>query len=146
MRLLHRAGMERGDLIVVEVGGNECLGGVLRFDGPHVIHRYARSLEPVPVRLKIPADRGHGVSAVAQEPEVIGDVTCTAAEFAAHPGYEERDVQDMQLLGEDVVAKTVAEHHDRVVSDRATNERGPRALCTVQSITCCVVYCHPGSA
>ena len=37
VRLLHRAGVEGRDLVVIQVGGDEGLGGVLRLDQLHVV-------------------------------------------------------------------------------------------------------------
>ena len=49
-----------------------------------------------------------------------------AAEFAAQVRHQERDVQDVQLVRQDVVLEAVAEHHDGVVGDGAADQRAHR--------------------
>ena len=42
-----------------------------------------------------------------------------AAELAAHLGCQEAHVQDVQLIGEEMMAEAIGEHHDGVVGDRS---------------------------
>ncbi len=53
VRVLHRAGMKGGDLVVVQVGGDEGLRGVLAVDDPHVVVRHAGCAHPLPVRAEV---------------------------------------------------------------------------------------------
>ncbi len=57
---------------------------------------------------------GRQTPATAQQPERVGDVPCAAAEFAAQRGHKERDVQDVHLLGQDLLGKPTGEGGDRV--------------------------------
>ena len=63
-----------------------------------------------------------GITDVAQQLQVVGDVARAAAELAPHLRHQEGDVQHVQLVGQDVRAETVREHHDGVVRDRSTDE------------------------
>ena len=54
----------------------------------------------------------------------VRDVAGATAELAPHVGHEEGHVQDLDLLGQDVVLEPVMEHHDGVEGDRAADERG----------------------
>ncbi len=58
----------------------------------------------------------------AQQLEVVRDVAGAAAELAPHVGHQERDIEDVDLVGQDVVAEAVAEHHDGVVGDGAADQ------------------------
>ena len=59
---------------------------------------------------------------LAQELQPVGDVARAAAVLAPQVRHQERDVQDVDLVGEDVVLELVAEHHDGVVRDGAADE------------------------
>ena len=54
--------------------------------------------------------------------EVVGDVAGGAAVFAPHLRRQKADVQDMQLIGKQVVPEAVGKHHDGVVRDRPGDE------------------------
>ena len=70
----------------------------------------------------IVADGRHDQRLAAEHLQVVGDVAGTAAEFAPHVGHQEGDVEDVDLVGQDVVAEAVVEHHDGVVGDRAADQ------------------------
>ena len=74
------------------------------------------------VRLEVVSDRRHDAGILAEKFQVVSDVSRGAAEFAPERRHEERDVEDVQLLGEDVIAEAVREHHDGVVRHRAADE------------------------
>src|SRR5262245_50924605 len=59
VRMVHRAGMERRDLVVVEIGGDEGLRGEGVADHTHVVAREAERIEPVEIRARVFADRRH---------------------------------------------------------------------------------------
>ena len=120
----HRAGVESGDLVVVEIGGDEGLGGEGAGDLRDVAAGQAEGIETVEVGRGVVADGGHDQRLTAEQFEVVGDITGAAAEFATHFGHEEGDVQDVQLLGQDVIAEAILENHDRIEGDGAANERG----------------------
>ena len=74
------------------------------------------------IRLDVLADGRHDQRILAQQLQVVGDVAGGAAVLAAHVRREEADVEDVQLVGEQVVLEAVREHHDGVVGDRAGDE------------------------
>ena len=59
----------------------------------------------------------------AQHLQGVGDVARAAAELAPQVGHQEGDVQDVDLVGQDVVLEAVVEHHDGVVGDGTADER-----------------------
>ena len=122
VRKVHCARMEGDDLVVVEVRGDECLRGELARDLPEVRGGDALRVQPGKIRLDVLADRRHHHGLPAEELQVVSDVGRASAVFAAHFRREEADVEDMQLVGEDVVLELVREHHDGVVGDRSCNQ------------------------
>ncbi len=125
MRLHHRARVECGDLVVLEIGGDHRLRGIRVRQHAHVFLRQAEAVEPVDIELRVDgADRRHDARVAAQQVQRITDVAGAAAEFTAHRRHEKADVQDMHLLGQDVFPKAAFEGHDVVVGERTANERG----------------------
>ncbi len=122
VRAAHRPGMKRPDLVVVEVGRHETLRGVLAVDHLDVIGGNARLAHPLGIRRKIPSDRSHRIARVAQQPQVVGDVAGAPAEFPPQLRHQERDVQHVDLVGQDVLLEASLEHHDGVVGDRAADQ------------------------
>ncbi len=116
MRMLHCSWVEGGDLIVIQVGGDEGLRGEGFVHHLDVIDGDALIDHPLAVRRKIVAGGGHGDPPVAQKLQVVRDIRRAAAELAAHVGHQERDVQDVNLVGENVRFEAVLELQNRVVS------------------------------
>ena len=85
---VHRARMKRGDLIVVEIGGDERLRGIAVVDEFDVRAVDAAAIHPVAVRPEVVAHRAHRQRLAAQQVEVVGDVARAAAEFAAQIGHQ----------------------------------------------------------
>jgi hypothetical protein len=107
--------MERGDLIVVLVGGYEGLGSKrIRHDADMGL-RQMELVESVAIRLKILTDRRHNRRVTAQHIQGISDIASAAAKFASHIRYQERDVKNMNLIRQDVILEAIAEHHDGIV-------------------------------
>ena len=79
-------------------------------------------LEVVAVGPEILADRRHRDRVAAQQLQVVGDVAGAAAELAAHARHQERHVQDVHLVRQDVVLELVLEHHDGVVGQGAADQ------------------------
>jgi len=123
VRVIHGAGMKRGDLVVVQIGGDERLRGELARDALHVARVNAQALQPVQIGLAILAHGGHHQRFAAQLLQVVGDVASGAAEFPAHLGGEEAHVEDVQLVGQQVVPEAVGKHHDGVVGNRSGDQR-----------------------
>jgi hypothetical protein len=99
VRVVHRPGMERGDLVVVEIGRDERLRGEGVGDPADVALRQAQFLQPVVVGLVIIPHRRHDERLAPQHLEGVGDVAGAAAELAPQVGHEKRDVQDVGCSG-----------------------------------------------
>ena len=118
----HRARVECRDLVVVDVGGDEGLRGELPVEDAHVPRGEPEVLQALRVGREVVADRGHDLRLLAQELQVVGDVARGAAELAPQVGDHEGDVEDVDLVGEDVLLELVGEHHDGVVGQRPAYE------------------------
>ena len=79
-------------------------------------------LHPLAVRAEVLAARSPSDRLAAQQLEVVGDVAGAAAELAAHARHQERHVQDVHLVRQDVVLELVREHHDGVVGERSADQ------------------------
>ena len=54
--------------------------------------------------------------------QIVGDVTCGAAEFAAHFGHQEGDIENVDFFGQDVVLESILKHHDVVIGQRTADQ------------------------
>ena len=124
MGVLHCARMKGGDLVVVEIGGDERLRGERLVDDLDVLEAEPQGDHPLAVGTEIMAHGCHGQRAVAEQRQPIGDVRGAAAVLAAHLGDEEGHVQDVNLVGEDVGFELIGENQDRVVRHGAANQGG----------------------
>ena len=122
VRVIHRAGMKRGDLIVVEVGGDERLRGELSGYALQMLGADAQAAQALEVGPDVLADRRHDERILAEELQVVRDVARGAAIFAAHLRRKKADVEDVQLIGQQVVTEAVGKHHDGVVGDRTGDQ------------------------
>ncbi len=114
--------MECGDLVVVEVGRDERLRGIEIGQLLDAIKANLVAREVLAVRREVLADGRHRQRIGAEQLEVVGDVAGAAAELAAHARHQERHVQHVHLVGQDVVLELVLEHHDGVVGQRAADQ------------------------
>ena len=119
---IHRSGVEGGDLVVVQVGGDEGLGGEAVGDVPDMSGVESEGLQARGIGREIVAHRGHDDRLAAQQLQAIGDVAGAAAILAAHVRHQERHVQDMDLFGQDMVLELVVEHHDGVEGHGTADE------------------------
>src|SRR5713101_7474191 len=122
MRIIHRSGMEGRDLVVVQVGGDERLGGERIGHLSHAILLDAELLEPLEVQQGVVADGGHRQWIGAEKLQVVGYIAGATAELPPQLGNEEGHIQDVDLFGQDVLPETAAEYHDVVVRDRAADQ------------------------
>src|SRR3989338_4058117 len=118
----HRAGVERGDLVVIQIGGDERLPGVAAGDMADVRLRNAELLQAQRISGKVVADRRHDQRVAAEQLEVIRDVARAAAELAAHLRHQKRHIQDVNLLGQNVLLELIRKYHDGVVGHRTANQ------------------------
>jgi hypothetical protein len=56
--------------------------------------------------------------------ERVGDVAGAAAELAAQGGHQERDVQDVHLIGQDLLREAARKISDGVEGQRAADQNG----------------------
>ncbi len=103
VRILHRARMKCRDLIVIEIGGDEGLRGERIVDDLDVLEADPQRAQPLAIGPEIVPGGGHGQAAIAQQAQAVGDIRGAAAVLAAHLGHQERHVQDVNLVGEDVL-------------------------------------------
>mgnify|MGYP007022272328 CR=1 FL=1 len=109
------------------------LGGVGIVTDPDVTPADAVLVHPFGVRAEVLAHRAHGQRRAAEKLQAVGDVTSTAAELAAHGRHLKRDVQDVHLVGQDVVLEPVLKDHDGVVGEGTANQG--RHVCSVDFLS-----------
>ena len=128
MGVAHGARVEGGDLVVVQIGSDEGLGGKGAGDFADMRRIEAQLVQAVQIGLRIVADGSHDQGVAAEELEVVGDIAGAASEFATQIGYEESYVEDVNLVGQDVVLELVMENHDVVVGHGAADQGAHRGL------------------
>ena len=72
--------------------------------------------------LEIDADRPHGQGITAQQFKVVSNISGAATKFPAQLRHQERNIQNVNLVRQDVIFEAVLEDHDVVVSERAANQ------------------------
>ena len=118
----HRARVEGGDLVVVQIGGDEGLRREQFRDFPDVVQRDVELFEIRAIGAEVLPDGRHRNRMAAQQFQVVGDVARAAAELTAHARHQEGHVQDVHLVRQDVVLELVLEHHDGVVGERTADQ------------------------
>ena len=124
VRARHRALVERPDLAVLAVGGDEALRRAHVFEHDDAIAPDPVAIEPRGVRAEVGADRGEDQRIGAEHAQVIGDVGGDAAEVCIEARDVERDVQRVHLIRQDVVREAVRKHHDVIERDGAGHQDG----------------------
>ncbi len=115
----HGAGIEAGDLIALEVGGD------VAERGEHVVHdAHAVDPHPDPVQVlsvvrEVAACAGHEQGFAAEQSQGVGDVARAAAAALGHAGDHEADVEHMELVHEHMVLEIAVEGHDAVEGEGA---------------------------
>ena len=74
------------------------------------------------VTFGIVAQRGHHQRRTPEQLEGVGDIAGAAAKFAPHRRHQERDIQDVHLVGHDLLRETAREVGDGVESKRAADQ------------------------
>jgi len=122
VRAGHRPGMEGGELVVVEVGGDEALRRELVLEHAHALQADTATQQVLAIGPEILPDGGQRQRIAAQELQVVGDVARTAAELAPHLRHQKGHVEDVDLVRKDVVLELVGEHHDGVVGQGTADD------------------------
>ncbi|MPN36864.1 hypothetical protein SDC9_184376 [bioreactor metagenome] len=129
VRMHHRTRVEGSDLVIVEIRRNEGLCGIGTRHGQHMILTQAQIIETLSVGPSIITDGGHDQRVSAQQMKVVSDIPGTATKFTPQIRYQKGDIQDVDLLGQDMVLETVVKNHDGVVSHRTTDKNGHDCPC-----------------
>ena len=114
--------MKGGDLVVVQIGGDEGLRGEVVFQLAHVTQIDPAGLHVRLVGREILAHRAEGHRLAAEQLEVVADVARAAAELATHLRHVEGHAEHVHLVRQDVILELILEHHDGVVSERAADQ------------------------
>ena len=120
----HRGGMEPVDLVVVLVGNQRAARGKLILHDADAFERNPFRFEERAVFGKVPARRGEDKRLFAHQRQRVGDVPRAAAAFFHQPVDEEAHVQNMQLVGKDVVGERAVKGHDAIESQRTGDING----------------------
>jgi len=118
----HRTGVEGGDLVVVEVGGDESLGCEAARYLTHVAARQTQLVETVEVGRCIVTDRSHDQRRTAEQQQIVGNVSGATAILAAHLRHQKGHIQNVNLLGQDVILEAVGKDHDVVEGERTADQ------------------------
>ena len=84
----------------------------------------AEPVEALEIVRAVVAERGEDHRFTPQELVRVGDVARASAELAAQRRHEERHVEDVQLVGQDLVGEPAREDGDRVEGERTADEAG----------------------
>jgi hypothetical protein len=122
MRLVHRARMEGGDLVVREVGRDEGLRRVEILQHLHLADVDTATLQLPDVFGPVFADGRQDRRLPAQQAQVVGDVGCASARFPLEARRQEGHVQHVDPVRQDVILEVPFEHHDGVEGNRAADQ------------------------
>jgi hypothetical protein len=115
----HRPGVERHDLVIRFVGGDEagCRELVVDLGNAGGVHPLA--LHPRPVLPEVPTGAGDHQWALAEQGQRVGDVARHATAQLAHGIDQEADAQHVGPVLYDVVFEMTGKAHDVIVGQRA---------------------------
>ena len=123
VRFVHRAGMKRSDLVVVEIGDDESLRRVRAGNDAHAVRSHVLCRQPLQVAAPVVSHGGHHHGLAAEALEVVRDVPRAATPFAPHLADLKRDREHVRLAGQDVPGEAVGKHHDGVERERPADKR-----------------------
>ena len=114
----HGPAVVAGDLVVVQVGGGEAGRGDLALHQAQSAAVHTTSLQPRSVLGGVGAGRRQHGGGIAEQGQVVGVVTRHPATPLVEVVDEEAQVEDVRLVGKDVVFEPAVEVQDVVVRDR----------------------------
>ena len=118
----HRSAVIARELIVIHVGRGESSGAHLAFDEAEPATVDVVRDQPVAIFGRVRPRGGEHRGGMAEQREVVGVVAGHAALSLLEVVDQEAQVQDMSLVGKDVVLEAALEGEDVVVGDRASAE------------------------
>jgi hypothetical protein len=119
---LHRAGVERSDLVVVGIGDDDRLRRVGVRHSQHVLRARPPGLQALRILLAVAADGRHHERLAAEPLQGIGDVARAPAELAPERRHEKRHVQDVDLLGQDLLREAAGKNGDGVKREGSADQ------------------------
>ena len=82
----------------------------------------SQMLQALHVQGAVMADGGHDKRVSAEQSEIVGDIPGASSKLAPHVGNEKGNIENVNLLGQNVVLETIMKNHDRVIGDGAANQ------------------------
>ena len=119
----HRTRVKGGDLVVVAVGHDHRLRGIGVGHGAHPTGVNAQALQALDVGATVVAQSRHRVSLATELVQAVSDVARAAAIVTAQSRHQKRHIQNVQLVGQDLLGKAPFKIHDGVKSQGSTNQR-----------------------
>ena len=119
----HRTRVKGGDLVVVAVGHDHRLRGIGVGHGAHPTGVNAQALQALDVGAAVVAQSRHRVSLATELVQAVSDVARAAAKVTAQSRHQKRHIQNVQLVGQDLLGKAPFKIHDGVKSQGSTNQR-----------------------
>ena len=113
--------MECGDLVRVEIGGDERLRYKRTGYLSHMGARNTELIEALPVGPEIIADCRHDQRIITKQFQVVGNIAGRAAKLATHVRNHKCDIQDVNLVGQDMGFELTMKNHNGVVSKGTAN-------------------------
>ncbi len=113
--MAQRAGIEGNDLVAGEIGVHEARGREFVVDVEDRTGVDAEVVEDLAIGSKVDAGRANERRPLAEERQIIGDVSADPAPAANERIDQEADRQDVRLVRDDVVVERSREGHDVVV-------------------------------
>lgn len=107
--------VEGCDLVVVQIGGDEVLWCELIFVFVYIVQLNIMIKQMFVVWGEILIDCCYWEWVGVEQFEVVCDVVGVFFKFVLYLWYQERNIQDVYLIGQDVIFELVLEYYDGVV-------------------------------
>lgn len=123
MGLEHGTAVESGDLVVVEIGGDEGVGGGGVGYNFYTCCWYSVFCKPFFVLQKIVSSGGVDDGGTSQEFDAVGDISGGASELFSELIGGKAHIEHVHFFGQNVVFKFVGVHHDVIVGEGAGDDQ-----------------------
>ena len=120
----HGTGVKGGDLIGVQIGCNKCLRHESAWHFTDMRARNVQHFKAFAIRTEIVAHCRHDQRFTAQKFQVIRDVTAGTTKFPPHIRHHKRHIEDVDLIGENMLPEFAVKNHDGVVGERTADQDG----------------------